>query len=273
MTTAQLASKANRASSRSAAKAPARLAATNPPQIIPQLPAAAHPVYGATTVTGIDDLAKQSIFVLNRWHEKAIKLSDEYWSRPGDKPDIDPEYNPIYEAKWDLFEAAFSIEIVSSDELAALLSLINRQVEDSGDTDFINKKRVSFLNAAAQRAARRPQPTKSLPALHRGRKLTKTGQLFRYQSFLVQELLTVGNLLYGAPYHPLRMIHIDHEVTKRCSSLFRNGKLRTDRRTRKIHPFFDERALPARALTVLSSLKINTTDAGELADRPLRKGR
>jgi hypothetical protein len=87
-------------------------------------------------------------------------------------------------------------------------------------------------------------------ALQRGKKLTRTGLLTRYQSFLVQELQTVSWNLYGERDYAKHYVFYDAAVGARCNSATGHD------------PFFDERKLTDRALSVLNSLNIDT----ELAD-------
>ena len=55
------------------------------------------PVFGNTqTLRAGVTLEQQSLQMLNFWHEKSIRASEDYWSRePKSKPDDDPEYDVI----------------------------------------------------------------------------------------------------------------------------------------------------------------------------------
>jgi hypothetical protein len=221
-----------------------------------------HPIFGAAIRIEGFALEQQLMTMLNYWHKKAIAASDAYWaSEPKNKPDDDPEYDVIYKAKWDIFEATFKARVASSHDLACLLQIVMRHVQDSGDTEFFTAERLQHLTDVATAVAKPPEPQKRVGDLRRGRKLTRAGLLLRYHAFLIGELQTVSWNLYGSRNYAQHMIPIDHEVTKRTSELFHNGKPLPYRRRRQSYPFFDESKLTHRARAVLKSLKINTEKA------------
>lgn len=155
------------------------------------------------------------------------------------------------------------MQIANSSDLASLLQIVMRHINDAGDADFLTVERLQRLTDAAVAIAKPPVPKKFVGKLNRGRKLTRTGLLHRYHAFLIGELYTVSLNLYGSRDYAMSLVPIDHEVTKRTSEYFRNGEPLPYRRGRKSYPFFDESKLTSRARSVLKSLKINT----EIADR------
>lgn len=211
---------------------------------------AAHPIFGNIPI-GCDGctLEKQPIQMLNFWHKKAVEASDEYWKRcNGRAPDDDPEYDVLYKAKWDTFEAAFKTNIVGSRDIAILLQIVMRQVQDAGDVDAcLTPDRLQIIADASAKAAEPERRTKELgPLVRPGNKLTEAGLLFRYQSFLTQELHTLSHELYGNQRYAFEWVHFDDAVHERC-------KL-----GRGVHIFLDPKPLPKRARKVLSSLDIDT---------------
>lgn len=194
--------------------------------------------------------------MLNFWHKKAIELSEAYWAAlPKNKPDDDPEYDAIYNAKWDTFEAAFCASITWPSELDYLMKIIVRHAADSGDEELVTGERIAVIARAAAKLAEPIHPKKRVGKLARGKKLTRAGLLFRYQSFLIQELQTLSYELYGERDFATSFVAYDQEVDRRCKS------------RRRAHPFFDPTTLTTRASTVLKSLKIDSVKADSNAVR------
>lgn len=220
---------------------------------------ATHPVYGSLAMDA-EGLRRQPVFMLNNWHKKAIALQVEFIKTYSAKAaDSSPYYDACYNAAWDTLEAAFEVPLRNGRDVAAVLEMIARKGGDCGDMEWLRLEQMQKLLAGALKATAPEQPSKRPGPFARGRKLTRAGLLFRYQSFLAQELMTIGWELYGNPNMALTYIPFDHEVTKRCSADFKDGKYHPRRPSRrKHHPFLDEAKLSVRARSVLGSLKIDT---------------
>jgi len=236
--------------------------AKSPPIIVAGAPP--HPIYGTLEMED-DTLLRQPIFMLNHWHKKAIDLQNEFMEKnSGEAADSSPYYTTCLEAAWDVLNAAFDVKLNNGRDVAALLQMIERQYGDCGDLAWLELEQMQRFAASALKATAPEQPKKRLGALARGRKLTRAGLLFRYQSFLAQELATIGYELYGNPQWALSNIPFDDEVTKRCNADFKDGKFRPRRRSRrKDDPFLDAGKLTARARSVLGALKIDSQTAEE----------
>jgi hypothetical protein len=127
-------------------------------------------------------------------------------------------------------------------KLQAVLTKLDseKSIEEALDVDDIRRLTTELSDAIKPSA-----PVKKVGALRRGRKLTRTGLLYRYQSFLMKELQTLSLNLYGDRDCALEYIAEDDAVNLRCSG-------------RPKYPFFDESRLADRARSVLKSLKIDT---------------
>jgi hypothetical protein len=218
-----------------------------------------HPVYGTTPIgRGECTLEVQNIHTLDQWHERAARAEDERFKalrKVGKDADDDPRYNLLYNCKWAVFEAAFKIKINWPSEVAKLSLMIARQVADSGDVGILTLERLQHVATISERVTQPSRAAKHVGALQRGRLLTRAGLLHRYQAFLIQELETLSWNLYGSRDYAMQYRPNDHAVSKRC-----NGTSK--------HPFFDESKLPARARSVLKSLRIDTARNDDV---PVRK--
>jgi hypothetical protein len=136
-----------------------------------------HPVYGNTPIgTEGCQLENVPLGVLNKWHEMAINLADEWFRAHTPKEcDNSPEYDTLFHAAWDILAAAYRADVGGARDLADLLQITYRHAADRGDAEaeVVDLERLNLLKVAAVRIAKLPAPTKRLPALQRGRKLTK----------------------------------------------------------------------------------------------------
>ncbi|MGM5033502.1 hypothetical protein [Tardiphaga sp. 803_E3_N1_3] len=233
----------------------------NAPPVIVAKPRSLHPVYGQFPHDqdgyAIED---QPLYVLDRWHVKANDLLKP-WNEPGDITEEQEAYfQEIHREEWKIYDAAIAVRAKTSRELALQLTIIARHLgTNCGNTcEFLEIKTLADMAKAGMQLSERPRPTKRIGALSRGKKLTRSGLLLRYHAFLVGELKTLGIAFYGTRDYPQFMIPIDHAVNVRTSVGFKNGKYDPRQNGRKHYPFFDESKLPARALSVLKSLKIDT---------------
>jgi hypothetical protein len=232
-----------------------------------------HPIYGATPM-GRDGftLERQSLPMLNFWHEKASALKAAYeatMDKAGkDIEDDDATYNVLYETRWDIFEAAFKARATRAGDLDFLFRIIVRHMatfsNDEEETP-LTQTRVTRLAEIARKAAEPTLPKKEIGRLARGTTLTRAGLLYRYQAFLIQELETVGWNLYGEAKFAFTFRIEDDAVNQRV-------KHRCSQRRRKAYPFFDENTLTTRARSVLKSLKIDTERTTDPVARKARKG-
>jgi len=117
----------------------------------------------------------------------------------------------------------------------------NNSIEEALDVDDIRRLATELADAIKLLG-----PVKKPGAPRHGRKLTRAGLLYRYQSFLMKELQTLSLKLYGNRDYALQYIEEDDAVNLRCCD------------TRHKSPFFDESKLADRAQRVLKSLKIDT---------------
>jgi hypothetical protein len=187
-------------------------------------------------------LEEQGIWMLMHWYRKAIAAAERL---PSDASD--DELDTACDIVRRLYAAILSAKTHSAGHVALKLQAVltkldsekNNSIEDALDVDDIRR-----LAAELVEATKPSMPKKKVSALHRGRKLTRTGLLYRYQSFLMKELQTLSLNLYGNRDCALEYIAEDDAVNLRC----RGGK----------DPFFDESKLADRARSVLNSLKIDT---------------
>ncbi len=230
----------------------------NPPQITP---VPEHPVYGRTPI-GRDGfvLENQLMQVLNHWHEKAIRLGGEMLNAETvERPiDTNEEYDVLYEAKWDIYNAALQAKVHRASDVAFLLQIVSRQVADCGDIECaLNAAQFAAITGKLVEVTQPLRSKKPFRQLARGRKLTRSGLLNRYQAFLIKELETLSWFMYGSRDYAKGFSIEDDAVNARCRG--QNGKGHR-------YPFFDEHKLPSRARSVLKSLKI---DSENISDRPL----
>lgn len=210
----------------------------------------AHPIYGRKP-PGFD-LNRQQISMLNVWHRKATEATSQY-CLTHKTVDGDPEYAVLADAQRQTFEAAFRVSITSMRDVKTLMEIVDRHVSDNQSADVLTPHQVSIIAAYCAKAAE-PVPAKKQPGpLVDGDNLTEAGLLFRYQSYLAEELETVGWVLYGEPRYAFQFLYGDREVYKQL----RTHRPGTD------YPFFDEDRLPDRARGVLGHLNVDTTKAGE----------
>ena len=234
--------------------------ASNPPAFATG--AALHPIYGSLTMQN-DTLQRQPMFMLNVWHEKAIRFADEFFrTHSAEQADESPHYDELYSAAWDILQAALGLELKTGRDVALLLQIIARHAEDRDNVEWLDIGKLKSVASRSLKATAPEQPAKRPGPFARGRKLTRAGLLFRYQSFLTQELMTLGWNVYGNPLYATSLIAFDDEVTKRCTPDFKDGKYRSQRPSRrKSYPFLDEGKLTLRARAVLGSLQIDSETA------------
>lgn len=229
------------------------------PPVIVAGPRPQHPVYGNIPI-GTDEccLDNQLIEMLDFWHKKATELL-EPWGRPGDITDEqDAYYLKIHAIQWDIYRVAEKREATNSYELALQLGMIVRHNKTNGGPaedccEFLTVGTIAKLAQAALDVSEVPKPQKKVGALRKGNKLTRTGMLYRYQSFLIKELETLSWFLYGSRDYAKCFSAEDDAVNERCRGRDSKGHR---------YPFFNEHTLPARARTVLKSLKIDIENAG-----------
>ena len=167
------------------------------------------------------------------------------------------EHGPLHTSTRTAFDALCKVKVRNTREAAAQLGYVCSTLEEAptlppGDRDGF---KLSALADRLLEISEEPQPTKRVPALWRGRKLTRAGQLFRYHAFLVNELMTVSWELYGSRDYASRMIPMDGYVQRAVGP------------RRGFAPFHDPRTLRRRAVAVMRSLKIDSTTADNLATR------
>jgi hypothetical protein len=181
--------------------------------------------------------------MLVHWHRKAIAAAERL---PEDVSD--DELDAACDVARHLYAAILAAKTHGASHVALKLQAVltkldsekNNSIEDALDVDDIRR-----LAAELVEATKPSMPTKKVGALHRGRKLTRTGLLFRYQSFLMKELQTLSLNLYGDRDCALEYMAEDDAVNLRCGG-------------RHKYTFFDESKLADRARSVLKSLKIDT---------------
>lgn len=125
-------------------------------------------------------------------------------------------------------------------------------IEEAITADQFRKIATNLKRATAFR-----QPKKRVAKASKGRRLTRTGILQRYQSFLMEELFTLSYELYGDPQYALQYVSFDDAVRK---------ALKTGKRKRS-DVFLDSGSLTSRARSVLKSLKIDTVNASPANNR------
>ncbi|UPJ63512.1 hypothetical protein [Bradyrhizobium sp. 191] len=188
-------------------------------------------------------LQDQSIHVLVHWHRKAIAAVEHL---PEDVTDY--ELGAACDIVRRLYVAILTAKTHGASHVALKLQAVltkldsekSNSIEEALDVDDIRRLAAELSDAIKPSA-----PVKRVGALRRGRKLTRTGLLYRYQSFLMKELQTLSLNLYGDRDCALEYIAEDDAVNLRCSG-------------RPKYPFFDESRLADRARSVLKSLKIDT---------------
>jgi len=241
------ASTTEREPKRVARRSPAK-AISPAPILVPEPITARYPeaIFGKLPADFV--LQGQPIWALNAWHRKAMKAVNDL-----PKGHTDDELTEAMAVANEIFEAIKQKNESGAKAVSVQMSAIVERFAFMGNDDSIEEELSvdDFMRIAAalEKAVAPIKPTKAMGALIRGGKLTKAGMLFRYQSFLIQELMTLSNSLYGHPRYALNYVFSDDEVTKRCSP--------SSRKSRSKHPFFDEIELPTRARAVLKSLKID----------------
>jgi len=189
-------------------------------------------------------LEGQLIQMLMHWYRKAIAATERL---PTDVSD--DELNAACDIVRRLYTAILTAKTHNACEVALKLEAVlikldsekNNSIEDALDVDDIRRLATELVDATKLSG-----PVKKLAAPRRGRKLTRIGLLYRYQSFLMKEIQTLSWNLYGNRDYALQYIEEDDAVNLRC------------RDTRHRYPFFDESKLVDRAKSVLKSLKIDT---------------
>lgn len=239
---------------------PATAPAAQPP---PRYPAA---VFGKLPAGFV--LKMQGVEMLAHWHRKAMAAVD---ALPAGYTETDMD--AAMAVANEVFEAIKSLKIGYASGVARQMSAVverlnwlknGEAVEEELTVAELKQMSDNLLAATAL-----PEPTKRVGPLRRGRKLTRAGLLIRYQSFLVQELETIGWNLYGSRDYAMRFRPVDHAVDVRCGPHFVGGKYKPGR---KSQPFFDESKLTVRARSVLRSLRIDTERNDDVPDRKPRNG-
>lgn len=187
-------------------------------------------------------LEEQDIWMLMHWYRRAIAAVERL---PADVSD--DELDAGCDIVRRLYAAIHKAKTHSASHVALKLQAILMKLDlDKSDSieEALNVDDVRRLAAELSEATKPSMPVKQVGALRRGRKLTRTGLLYRYQSFLMKELQTLSLNLYGDRDCALEYIAEDDAVNLRC----RGSR----------HPFFDESKLADRARSVLKSLKIDT---------------
>lgn len=105
---------------------------------------------------------------------------------------------------------------------------------------------MTVTNHFALGAQKYPLPTKPMPALTRGKKLTRAGLLLRYHSFLANELASVSLELYGDRDYGTFYTPLDSFVQR---ALHGRG------------PIHQQSKLPARAKKIFKAIGINSGEA------------
>jgi hypothetical protein len=205
-------------------------------------------------------LQEQHVSVLVYWHRKAMQAVANL---PAGHTDDD--MSDAMAIANEVFEAIKGLKGTSAGVVSAQMSAVIERLKFMGNDSSIEEELsvADFTNLAEALAASTAMPTvtKRVGPLMRGSKLTRAGLLHRYHAFLIGELQTLSLNLYGPRDYAMKMHPIDDAVTVRVNAGFKNGKLA--RRTRTHYPFFDESKLPARARSVLKSLKIDTEKSAE----------
>lgn len=232
-----------------------------PPTITPAVKREPHPIFG-TIPMGRDGftLENQTIHMLDFWHRKAVGIIEAFEKSP-DQSQWD-EFGKLVSIQFDIYRAAVTAKTRSPGEVALQLKIIVRHARLGTDKDceFLSIDELSDIAGNLSRATEPVKSKKHLGALKRGNKLTRAGLLYRYQSFLIHELLTLSLEMYGEERYALHYVMQDDAVNVRC----RGPK-------RWVHPFFDQNKLSARARSVLKSLKIDTERDDTAAARKPRK--
>jgi hypothetical protein len=241
----------------SAKKQPARfrtvedalpVADSSPPIITPKVPAVLHPVYGLTPM-GSNGFAlnKQMIQMLDFWHDKATTLLHENVRGAWEHWDL------VNQVQGEIYEAALLYKPRRASEAARQFEIVLRQAQHEECVTVFSVEEFEQIVDGLVMATRPIAPKKKVGATSRGRRLTRTGLLIRYQNFLVQELETLSWQLYGDNEYAQQFRVDDDAVNKRCRRLG--------------DPLFDEKTLPDRARSVLKSLKIDTKTIAVRAER------
>jgi hypothetical protein len=189
-------------------------------------------------------LEEQQIQVLMHWYRKAIAAVERL---PADVSD--DELDAGCDVVRRLYAAVLAAKTHSAGNVALKLQAVlmklglekSNSIEEALDVADVRRLASEMVDAT-----KLSLPVKKVGAPRRGRKLTRTGLLYRYQSFLMKELQTLSLNLYGNRDYALQYIAEDDAVNLRC----RDGRHK--------YPFFDESKLCDRANSVLKSLKIDT---------------
>lgn len=244
--------------------APGRtVSAKTPNNIAPPVIVAApepHPIFGSALRIPGFDLQKQPVHMLVFWLKKARAIIDRVIAEgpPSDEVlgDALTPFNEIFDA---IISAKTNSAADVEKQMQAVVDYLDWFQSDVIE-EAITMKQFRVIASNLKRATAPLQPNKRIGSLVRGRKLTRAGLLFRYQSFLIQELQTLSYELYGERDFATTFIAYDDEVSARCKSRGQS------------YPFFNPRKLTGRARSVLRSLKINTKDADGKALRLSGKG-
>jgi hypothetical protein len=187
-------------------------------------------------------LEDQMIQTLMHWYRKAIAAVERL---PADVSD--DELDAGCDIVRRLYAAVLTAKTHSAGNVALKLQAVlmkldsekSNAIEEALDVDDIRRLAEELADATKPSL-----PVKWVGALRRGRKLTRAGLLYRYQSFLMKELQTLSLNLYGERDCALEYRAEDDAVNLRCG----DGK----------YPIFNESKLADRARSVLKSLKIDT---------------
>jgi hypothetical protein len=203
------------------------------------------------------------IQVLCFWHRKAIEVAASVSWEAGQKSAAsanvdDDAFDHYCGVKNRIFRAILDAPATHASDIACQLKAIVTEIKDlqtASIEEVLDVDDIAKLSADLT-GATEVSYKKHVPALTRGRKLTRAGVLHRYHSFLVQELRLLSRSFYGDEKYAWHMVHCDRAVDVRCRGP-KGG--------------FDEGKLPQRARAVLGALKINTTEASEAVKATVKK--
>jgi hypothetical protein len=206
-----------------------------------------HLIYGNIPI-GRDGftLERQPLAMLEHWYNKARNTKEAVRGKD------DEAYNLCCSVQGEVYKAVVESAAVNSADVARQLSVIAAEMQEAKSISVIGIREFAAIAEALKEATAPLTPNKKTGALNRGKKLTGFGLIHRYQAFLVQELETIGWHVYGERDYPMRYRPFDDAVNKRCRTPDGRGNCPI---------FFAPKTLPARARSVLRSLKIDTTKA------------
>lgn len=225
--------------------APKQRRPTNPPVVTTPVE---HPIFGKMPPDF--DLNKQPVPMLFYWLKKARAEVDAVFNLPPDDY-TDEKGTAALEPFNRIFAALIDAEVCCvSDVERQMLAVVNYIDWFNSDAvdEAINIGQFQKIAANLQRVNAPKTPRKLPGKLARGGKLTRAGLLFRYCSFLIEEIHTVSLELYGDPRFALGFVKFDDAVRK---------ALKSKNASKVNHVFLDPTTLTVRANTVLKALKVD----------------